>query len=146
MLTSSGNGLHRADGRHAGASSGNARNRQGERNTNWQNDGGDHALQTTAGRMTGDRQRPTTGRTASVTHNEWNNRSWDCSTGATTTATTGSAIATATGSAYHVGTYYSPYRHYSYRPVRRGAPTSARCIYGSSYWITNPWQYRLPDV
>jgi hypothetical protein len=46
---------------------------------------------------------------------------------------------------FHIGTYYSPYRNYRYRQFGVGA-TIGSLFYGSSYWIANPWQYRLPDV
>ena len=48
-------------------------------------------------------------------------------------------------SAFHVGAYYAPYRYYTYRRYGIGS-TLGSLFYGSSYWITNPWQYRLPDV
>jgi len=46
---------------------------------------------------------------------------------------------------YRVEAYHAPYRSYSYRRYGVGA-TMGSLFYGSSYWITNPWQYRLPDV
>ncbi|HEY6816382.1 MAG TPA: RcnB family protein [Croceibacterium sp.] len=46
---------------------------------------------------------------------------------------------------YRVGAYSAPYRYYSYRRYGVGT-TMGSLFYGSSYWIVNPWQYRLPDV
>lgn len=48
-------------------------------------------------------------------------------------------------SIYRWGTYYSPYRNYSYRRLSIGF-TLDSLFYGSRYWINDPWQYRLPDV
>ena len=44
-----------------------------------------------------------------------------------------------------MGTYYAPYRYYTYRRYGAGTYLSS-LFYRSNYWITNPWQYRLPDV
>jgi nickel/cobalt transporter regulator len=46
---------------------------------------------------------------------------------------------------FHLGTYYSPYRDYSYRRLGVGIVLD-QLFYGSNYWINDPWQYRLPDV
>ncbi len=46
---------------------------------------------------------------------------------------------------YHLGRYYSPYRDYSYRRLSIGFYLD-RLFFGSRYWISDPWQYRLPDV
>jgi hypothetical protein len=46
---------------------------------------------------------------------------------------------------YDLGAYRSPYRYYSYRRFGAGSYLNS-LFFGSSYWITNPWQYRLPDV
>jgi hypothetical protein len=46
---------------------------------------------------------------------------------------------------YNLGAYYAPYRYYSYRPFGVGSHLNS-LFFGSSYWITNPWQYRLPEV
>lgn len=41
--------------------------------------------------------------------------------------------------------YYSPYRNWSYRRLGIGF-TLQPLFYSSSYWINDPWQYRLPDA
>jgi hypothetical protein len=46
---------------------------------------------------------------------------------------------------FHIGTYYSPYRNYSYRRLGVGFYLD-QLFYGQNYWINDPWQYRLPDV
>ena len=47
--------------------------------------------------------------------------------------------------AYHVGRYYAPYRSYSYRRLGIGFSLEP-LFYSQNYWISDPWQYRLPDV
>jgi hypothetical protein len=46
---------------------------------------------------------------------------------------------------FHVGTYYAPYRDYSYRRFGIGSLLDS-LFFGSRYWIADPWQYRLPEV
>lgn len=46
---------------------------------------------------------------------------------------------------FRLGSYYSPYRNYSYRRVGIGGVLNS-LFFGSSYWISDPWQYRLPEV
>lgn len=46
---------------------------------------------------------------------------------------------------FRLGTYYSPYRNYSYRRVGIGGFLDS-LFFGSRYWINDPWQYRLPEV
>ncbi|MBA3056281.1 MAG: hypothetical protein FP826_15490 [Sphingomonadales bacterium] len=46
---------------------------------------------------------------------------------------------------FRVGRYYTPYRDYSYRPLRIGFQLDS-LFFGSSYWISDPWQYRLPPA
>ncbi len=41
--------------------------------------------------------------------------------------------------------YYSPYRNWSYRRLNIGFMLQP-LFYGSSYWINDPWQYRLPEA
>lgn len=41
--------------------------------------------------------------------------------------------------------YYSPYRGYAYSRVSIGF-TLGSLFYGSSYWLDDPWAYRLPPV
>lgn len=41
--------------------------------------------------------------------------------------------------------YYSPYRGYAYRRVSIGF-TLGSLFYGNSYWLDDPWMYRLPPV
>ncbi|MDP3906856.1 RcnB family protein [Novosphingobium sp.] len=48
-------------------------------------------------------------------------------------------------SIYRMGSYYSPYRNYSYRPLSIGFFMDS-LFFSSNYWINDPWQYRLPDV
>ncbi|WP_296677819.1 RcnB family protein [Novosphingobium sp.] len=48
-------------------------------------------------------------------------------------------------SIYRWGTYYSPYRNYSYRRLSIGFYLDS-LFYSSRYWINDPYQYRLPDV
>ena len=48
-------------------------------------------------------------------------------------------------SVYHLGTYYSPYRSWSYRPLSIGFYLDP-LFYSSSYWIDDPYQYRLPEA
>jgi hypothetical protein len=47
--------------------------------------------------------------------------------------------------AYHIGRYYSPYRNYSYRRLSIGFGLDS-LFYSSRYWISDPWQYRLPEA
>lgn len=47
--------------------------------------------------------------------------------------------------AYRLGSYYAPYRGYSYRRVGIGFSLDS-LFFGSRYWINDPWQYRLPDA
>lgn len=48
-------------------------------------------------------------------------------------------------SIFRLGSYYAPYRGYSYSRIgigiRLGAP-----FYSNRYWINDPWQYRLPPA
>lgn len=46
---------------------------------------------------------------------------------------------------FRLGSYYAPYRNYSYRRVGIGFSLDA-LFFGSRYWISDPWQYRLPEV
>ena len=46
---------------------------------------------------------------------------------------------------YRVNRYYAPYRNYSYRRVGIGFSLGS-LFYGSNYWVSDPWQYRLPEV
>jgi len=46
---------------------------------------------------------------------------------------------------FNIGTYYSPYRNYSYRRFGIGSYLDS-LFFGSRYWISDPWQYRLPEV
>lgn len=48
-------------------------------------------------------------------------------------------------SIYQWGSYYAPYRGYSYRRLSIGFFLDS-LFFSSSYWINDPWQYRLPDV
>ena len=43
------------------------------------------------------------------------------------------------------GSYYSPYRNYSYRRLHIGFSLDS-LFYSNRYWINDPWQYRLPDA
>ena len=46
---------------------------------------------------------------------------------------------------FNIGTYYSPYRNYSYRRFGIGGFLDS-LFYSNRYWINDPWQYRLPEV
>lgn len=46
---------------------------------------------------------------------------------------------------FRVGRYHPPYRDYSYRPLGIGFYLDSM-FFGSSYWIADPWQYRLPPA
>ena len=48
-------------------------------------------------------------------------------------------------SVYRGRPYYAPYRGYSYRRLSIGFYMSSM-FYGSSYWLDDPWMYRLPPV
>lgn len=47
--------------------------------------------------------------------------------------------------AYRIGRYYSPYRNYSYRRLSIGVGLDS-LFYSNRYWISDPWQYRLPEA
>lgn len=47
--------------------------------------------------------------------------------------------------AFRWGSYYSPYRNYSYQRLSIGFFLDSM-FYSSNYWINDPWQYRLPDA
>ena len=46
---------------------------------------------------------------------------------------------------YRAGRYYSPYYNYGYSRLSIGFFLN-RGFYGQSYWINDPWQYRLPAM
>ncbi|MCB2084486.1 MAG: RcnB family protein [Sphingomonadaceae bacterium] len=46
---------------------------------------------------------------------------------------------------FRIGTYYSPYRGYRYRRLSIGFYLDD-LFFGSRYWISDPWHYRLPEV
>lgn len=46
-------------------------------------------------------------------------------------------------SLFSIGAYYSPYRNYRYSRLSSGFYLDS-LFYGNSYWINDPWQYRLP--
>lgn len=46
---------------------------------------------------------------------------------------------------YRSSRYYAPYRAYSYRPLSVGLFVEPQ-FFGQRYWISDPWQYRLPAV
>ena len=46
---------------------------------------------------------------------------------------------------YRMGTYYAPYRHYSYRRLSIGFFLDSM-FFGNRYWLDDPWSYRLPEV
>lgn len=48
-------------------------------------------------------------------------------------------------SVYRIGNYHSPYYGYRYRRVGVGFVLRS-LFFGSTYWITDPWYYRLPEV
>lgn len=46
---------------------------------------------------------------------------------------------------YRLGSYYAPYRNYSYRRLSIGFSLDS-LFFSSRYWISDPWSYRLPPV
>lgn len=46
---------------------------------------------------------------------------------------------------YRFGQYYSPYRNYGYQRVGIGLILDS-LFYSDRYWISDPWQYRLPPA
>lgn len=44
---------------------------------------------------------------------------------------------------YSPGYYYAPYRSYYYRPMLVGSYLDTG-FYGTRYWLSDPWEYRLP--
>ena len=46
---------------------------------------------------------------------------------------------------YRAGRYYSPYSNHGYSRLSIGFFINSG-FYGQSYWINDPWQYRLPQV
>ncbi len=46
---------------------------------------------------------------------------------------------------FHVGRYYAPYRDYYYNRLGVGFYLQP-LFFGSDYWISNPWDYRLPPA
>jgi hypothetical protein len=46
---------------------------------------------------------------------------------------------------YRGGSYYAPYRGYSYNRFSIGVVLD-RLFWGRNYWISDPWQYRLPPA
>jgi hypothetical protein len=122
------------DGRNGGRADGDRRD--GDRNGNWQgsrrDDDRDRTLRRDNNWQGGRRD------------NDWNNRSWD-RRWRNNDRYDWQRYRNTNRSAFYVGTYYAPYRYYSYRRYGIGSQIGSP-FYGSRYWITNPWQYRLPDV
>ncbi len=82
-----------------------------------------------------DRQRYTAGRDYRRWDNRWrDNRRYDWYSYRRTSPST-----------FRSGLYYAPYRNYSYRRLSIGFFLDS-LFYSNRYWITDPWQYRLPDV
>ena len=46
---------------------------------------------------------------------------------------------------FQLGSYYAPYRNYSYRRLGIGLSLDS-LFFGNRYWISDPYQYRLPEV
>jgi hypothetical protein len=46
---------------------------------------------------------------------------------------------------YRLGRYNAPYASYRYNRVGIGF-TLGSLFYGQNYWVSDPWQYRLPEV
>ncbi|HMO67974.1 MAG TPA: RcnB family protein [Novosphingobium sp.] len=46
---------------------------------------------------------------------------------------------------YRLGSYYAPYRNYSYRRLTIGFYLDS-LFFSSRYWISDPWSYRLPPA
>ena len=49
------------------------------------------------------------------------------------------------GNTYRIGRYYAPYRNHRYSRLRIGFHLGDG-FYGNRYWVSDPWQYRLPEV
>jgi hypothetical protein len=47
--------------------------------------------------------------------------------------------------AYRLGSYYAPYRGYSYRRLGAGFFLDS-LFFSNRYWINDPWSYRLPSA
>jgi hypothetical protein len=46
---------------------------------------------------------------------------------------------------YSPGYYRAPYANYYYRPMLVGSYLNTG-FYGNSYWLSDPWEYRLPQA
>lgn len=46
---------------------------------------------------------------------------------------------------YRLGRYNSPYANYRYSRIGIGYSLNS-LFYGQNYWLSDPWQYRLPEV
>jgi hypothetical protein len=46
---------------------------------------------------------------------------------------------------FHLGNYYAPYRGWNYRRIGIGIRLES-LFFSPTYWIGDPWSYRLPDV
>jgi hypothetical protein len=46
---------------------------------------------------------------------------------------------------YRLGRYNSPYANYRYNRIGVGYSLNS-LFYGQNYWLSDPWQYRLPEV
>ncbi|MCP5397341.1 MAG: RcnB family protein [Sphingomonadaceae bacterium] len=46
---------------------------------------------------------------------------------------------------YRLGRYYAPYRDYYYSRISIGFYLDS-LFYSNRYWVSDPWQYRLPPV
>ena len=46
---------------------------------------------------------------------------------------------------FSIGRYYAPYRNYRYSRIGIGFYLDQQ-LFGSRYWINDPWRYRLPEV
>jgi hypothetical protein len=119
------------DGRNGGR--GDDDRRDGDRNGNWQNNRRDY-----------DRDRSDTNWQSGRRDSALNSRSWD-RRWRNNDRYDWQRYRNANRSAFYIGTYYAPYRSYSYRRYGIGSYIGSP-FYGNRYWITNPWQYRLPDV
>jgi len=122
----------------------NGDRRDGDRNESWQRDRRDNDRDGNWQNARRDNDRTSNNWQNGRRANEWGNRSWD-RRWRDNNRYDWQRYRNANRSVFYVGTYYSPYRYYSYRRYGIGS-TLGSLFYGNRYWITNPWQYRLPDV
>jgi len=138
-------GYRSGDGRGPGQPQGTRNDdRRGDRN-GW---GGDRDRNGWNGRQ--DRNGWQDNRSGTYAHDAWrnngdrNNRSWDRGW-RSNNRYNWSSYRSSNRNVFSAGSYYSPYRGYSYRRLGIGFSLNS-LFYGSRYWINDPYQYRLPEA